>query len=58
MKPESNPLRDLLAFLTNPIWPTAVFWVVLLAGPASRSPAGSGTRRSGRRTPLASPCCA
>jgi thiosulfate dehydrogenase [quinone] large subunit len=53
MKPKSNPLRDLLAFLTNPIWPTAVFWVVLLAGlgiafsgwqrhPAQRTPHAAG----------------
>jgi len=31
VKPEPNPVSDLLVFLTNPIWPTAVFWVLLLA---------------------------
>jgi len=30
MKPEPNPVSDLLALLTNPIWPTPVFWVLLL----------------------------
>ena len=32
MKPAPNPLSDLVAFLTKPVWPTAVFWVLLLAG--------------------------
>ncbi len=32
MKPEPNFLIDLLTFLSKPIWPTAVYWVVLLAG--------------------------
>ena len=31
MKSEPNPASDLQAFLTNPVWPTAVFWVLLLA---------------------------
>jgi uncharacterized membrane protein YphA (DoxX/SURF4 family) len=31
MKPEPNPASDLLALLTNPIWPTAVFWILLIA---------------------------
>lgn len=30
MKPEPNPASDLVAFLTNPTWTTAVFWVLLL----------------------------
>ena len=31
MKPEPNPASDLLKFLTNLTWTTAVFWVLLLA---------------------------
>ncbi len=31
LKPEPNPVSDLLVFLTNSIWPTAVYWVLLLA---------------------------
>ena len=31
MKPEPNALSDLVAFLTNPAWPTAVYWLLLLA---------------------------
>jgi uncharacterized membrane protein YphA (DoxX/SURF4 family) len=31
MSHEPSPVGDLLVFLTNPIWPTAVFWVLLLA---------------------------
>jgi uncharacterized membrane protein YphA (DoxX/SURF4 family) len=31
LKPEPNAVSDLLTFLSNPIWPTAVFWVLLLA---------------------------
>lgn len=53
MKPEPNPASDLLAFLTNPIWPTVVFWVVLVVGlaiafsawqrePTQRSPRTAG----------------
>ena len=30
MKPEPNAASDLLGLLTNPIWPTAVLWVLLL----------------------------
>ncbi len=30
MKPEPNLATDTLAFLTNPAWPTAVFWILLL----------------------------
>lgn len=30
MKTEPNPATDLFALLANPIWPTAVFWVLLL----------------------------
>ena len=26
-----NPFSDLLAFVTNPVWPTAVFWLLVLA---------------------------
>ncbi len=26
-----NPLADIIAFVTKPIWPTAVFWLLLLA---------------------------
>lgn len=32
MKPEPNPASDLLALLTNPIWPTVVLWLLLLGG--------------------------
>ncbi len=53
MKPEPDFLSDLLTFLTKPIWPTAVYWVVLLAGlgiafsawqrePEQRSPRTAG----------------
>jgi uncharacterized membrane protein YphA (DoxX/SURF4 family) len=31
MKPEPNALSDLVTFLTNPAWPTAVYWLLLLA---------------------------
>ena len=31
MKPEPNALGDLWRLLTNPIWPTAALWVLLLA---------------------------
>ena len=31
MKAEPNPISGLLTFLTNPAWPTAVFWLLLLA---------------------------
>jgi uncharacterized membrane protein YphA (DoxX/SURF4 family) len=34
MKPEPNVATDLQAFLTNPAWPTAVYWVLLLASVA------------------------
>jgi uncharacterized membrane protein YphA (DoxX/SURF4 family) len=30
MKPEPNAASDLLGLLTNPIWPTAALWVLLL----------------------------
>ena len=31
MKPEPNAFTDAVAFLTNPAWPTPVFWLLLLA---------------------------
>ncbi len=31
LKAEPNPIGGLLAFLTDPAWPTAVFWLLLLA---------------------------
>jgi uncharacterized membrane protein YphA (DoxX/SURF4 family) len=31
MKPEPNVVTDLVAFLTKPAWPTAVYWVLLVA---------------------------
>lgn len=31
MTPEPNPFSDLVAFLTTPIWPTPVYWVLLIA---------------------------
>jgi uncharacterized membrane protein YphA (DoxX/SURF4 family) len=31
MKPEPNVATDTVAFLTNPAWPTAVYWILLLA---------------------------
>ncbi|MDB5403482.1 MAG: hypothetical protein JWQ55_5500 [Rhodopila sp.] len=53
MKAEPNPVSDLLVFLTNPIWPTAVYWVLLLAGFAiafsawQREPAQRSARNVG-----------
>lgn len=49
MNAERNPATELLALLTNPIWPTAVYWVLLIAsvaiatsawrrGPSQRKP--------------------
>jgi uncharacterized membrane protein YphA (DoxX/SURF4 family) len=31
MKPERNALTDTLAFLTNPDWPTPIYWILLIA---------------------------
>lgn len=31
MKPEPNVVTDTVAFLTTPAWPTAVYWLLLLA---------------------------
>jgi uncharacterized membrane protein YphA (DoxX/SURF4 family) len=31
MKPEANVASDTVAFLTSPAWPTAVYWILLLA---------------------------
>jgi uncharacterized membrane protein YphA (DoxX/SURF4 family) len=31
MKPEPNIVSDTVAFLTNPAWPTPVYWILLLA---------------------------
>ena len=39
MNPERNPATDLLTLLTNPIWPTAVYWVLLIASVAIASSA-------------------
>ncbi len=53
MKPEPNPVSDLVVFLTNPIWPTAVFWLLLLASLGiafsawQREPAQRTTRAAG-----------
>jgi uncharacterized membrane protein YphA (DoxX/SURF4 family) len=32
MKPEPNVAADTIAFLTNPAWLTAVYWILLLSG--------------------------
>lgn len=50
MKTEPNILSDTIKFLTTPAWPTAVYWIALLAGIviAVRAWRGDPGQRGGR----------